>query len=353
MKITDRLIERFLNDECDEIEKQVIRNYFIRRPEMLEKYLTGKTWRDFETKHTLPVQVSEKMLSIIRENTYRKRRSIVIHRGWYMAAALLIAAFGTYWWNTISNTPDVKQVVVKKAATTPKPSYTWQHISNTTPKPISLTLPDSSIVQLSPGSELNYTVPFINNKREIHLKGQAVFHVAKDKSKPFSVHAGKLITTAIGTTFKITAYKENTTKVHLLRGKVRVDADSGLLSKGLKSTFLLPGQELQLNLQEHLLVINKKEKSHHTTALVLTQEKKQKDDSTAIFHNEPLDQLFTTLSEKYQTRISFKPDQLAGMTFTGKFDHRKETLFEFVRTICALNNLGTEEENGMIRIIGQ
>ena len=66
--------------------------------------------------------------------------------------------------------------------------------------------------------------PFQNNKREIYLEGEAYFKVAKDKTKPFTVFAGALATTALGTQFRITA-KKNTPgniTVKLFTGKVAI-----------------------------------------------------------------------------------------------------------------------------------
>jgi hypothetical protein len=41
------------------------------------------------------------------------------------------------------------------------------------------------------------------------------------------------------------------------------------------------------------------------------------------------------------------------MSFTGKYDRRKETLAGFIQTISLLNNLVMHEENGEIIIEGQ
>lgn len=354
MKITEALIERYLNNACDEEEQRVIRNYFIRHPEALQRYLTERSWHSFKPEGKLPEEVSESMLAVIRNNTYQSRKLRITRWRWASVAALLVLALSTYWYTQLNSDPAPK-LVAKKIIEQPKQSYTWQLTSNTSATTLSLTLEDGSRIQLAPQSELTYPVPFENTRRHITLKGQAVFYVAKDPSRPFTVHAGRLATTAIGTVFRITAFEGNTTRVQLLSGKVRVEADSALSAKGLKSTFLLPGQEVQLNTLQHLVVINRKEKIHKNVPSLLAKQKVQHSNSSTvtIFHNEPLDQLLITLSNKYHTKISFRPEQVAGITFTGKFDQQKETLLEFIQTISSLNNLVAMGENGEIRILSQ
>lgn len=353
MQITEALIERFLNNDCNEIEQQAVRNYFIRHPEVMKKYMTEQSWRAFETNNPLREAVSEKMLTIIRQHTYRNRKAIIA-RWWAAAAAVLVLSFGTYWYFHFHAAPPEK-AMAKQTIAPPAPVYNYRNTSNTSSKPLAITLDDGTQVKLAPQSELVYPVPFLKDRRDCTLKGQAIFYVAKDPSRPFTVHAGKLATTAIGTVFRITAFDGKTTSVQLLSGKVRVAADSSLQMKGTNITYLLPGQELQLDLQQHLLVLNPKEKDkiHKPAGTINTQQTEQPNSLVTIFHNEPLEQILITLSKKYLTKISFRPAQVEGMTFTGKYDHRKETLASFLQTISLLNNLVMREENGEIIIEGQ
>jgi RecB family endonuclease NucS len=112
---------------------------------------------------------------------------------------------------------------------------------------------------------------------------------------------------------------------------------------------------VQLDAQQHFLVFDRKEKdkNHRPALAVTTQQTKQTDSTVTIFRNEPLEQILITLSKKYLTKISFRPQQLEGMSFTGKYDRRKETLAGFIQTISLLNNLVMHEENGEIIIEGQ
>ena len=50
-------------------------------------------------------------------------------------------------------------------------------------------LPDGSIVWLNSATSLRFPVSFAANKRQVDLKGEAYFEVAKDKKRPFLVNA--------------------------------------------------------------------------------------------------------------------------------------------------------------------
>lgn len=352
MKITEALIERFLNNDCDEAERQAVKNYIIRHPEVLRRYMTDESWRAFEPHKELPEPVSAKMLSVIQKRTHYNRKAIIMHR-WWAAAAVLLLLSGTYWYIG-SNAALPEKQMAKRTIVQPQSLPGFRLTSNTTTKPLTFTLEDGTRVKLTPNSELTYPVPFPNDRRELNLKGQATFYVAKDASRPFTVYAGRLATTALGTVFRITAFSGKTTRVQLLSGKVRVKADSTVEMKGVNVAYLLPGQELKLNAQQ-FVVLNRKEKDKPNKPMnvVAGLSAAEPDSTVTMFHNEPLEQIFITLSQKYQTKISFRSNQLSGITFTGKYDHRKESLAVFIKTISLLNNLIIREENGEIIIESQ
>ncbi|WEK35498.1 MAG: FecR domain-containing protein [Candidatus Pseudobacter hemicellulosilyticus] len=351
MKITEALIERFFNNDCDEAEQLAVKNYFRQHPEVLRKYMTEPSWKTFETNQSVPGPVAEKMLDMIRQQTYGGRRRMMI-RNWAAAAAAILLITGSAYWlsNSVKKQPAVI-AATEKPVETPAPAN-FHTTANTTGKLQTLILEDSTKVELAPNSTLSYPVPFQSDRRQLTLKGQAVFYVAKDPGKPFTVFAGKLATTAIGTVFRITAFAGKPTSVHLLSGKVRVEADSSIAQKTGNVLYLLPGQALQLNAERHLVLLNKKEKAF-LPVLTLPQKAAAKQDEVMVFRNESLETLFTSLSEKYQVKIVFKPAQVSGMSFTGRYDRHKETLSEFIETISLLNNLVVREENGTILIEGK
>ncbi|WP_127131391.1 FecR family protein [Pseudoflavitalea rhizosphaerae] len=352
MKITEAQIRRYFNNECDTQERQAISEYFIRHPEVLEKYLTEQSWENFEVRLDLPMEISKKLLSAIRTNTYEVQRRRAIRRNWTAAAAILLLITGGIWYTQTNRPKAAKTIAAKEVAPAVAP-LRYQRRFNSTNKTLSLVLEDSSCVQLSPNSELIYPQPFLHDKRSIILKGEARFDVAKDQARPFTVYAGQLATTALGTVFSISAFEGKNIRVHLMSGKVRVEADSSMMTRGMKSAILLPGQQLQLNGLHQMVITDVKVKTRRVPIPVPAKTKAQPGSQLMVFHNESLESIFNRLADHFKTNIQFRPEQMAGMTFTGKFDPEKESLLEFIQTIGLLNNLSAANENGIIQVTVQ
>ena len=84
-------------------------------------------------------------------------------------------------------------------------------------------LPDGSTVFLNAESLIAYSKNFQHNRR-VALKGEAFFEVKTDSLHPFSVATGRLVTTALGTSFNINAFDEDAKlEVILVSGKVKVE----------------------------------------------------------------------------------------------------------------------------------
>lgn len=105
-----------------------------------------------------------------------------------------------------------------------------------------ITLADGSVVKLHSGSSLTYPKHF-GDTRELTLKGEAFFEVAKDSLRPFIVHTGKVSTQALGTSFNISyENKDSTISIALATGLVKVAHNSADDTRQL--ALLQPGQQL-------------------------------------------------------------------------------------------------------------
>ena len=88
----------------------------------------------------------------------------------------------------------------------------------------SITLADGSIIDLNAHSTVR--VHFTSAQRTLELtEGQALFEVARDPSRPFIVHSGRAVVTAVGTQFSVYRKKSGTT-VTVVEGRVAVANDS-------------------------------------------------------------------------------------------------------------------------------
>lgn len=339
MKMTEALIQRFINKECSEQEKDAVRQYLAQHPEELERLLTENSWREFETGETVPDEVSSRMLQAIRAQV----RTVQQVRMKWAAAAAVAAACGIALWIWQSDS-DKRIPAGMAAATVPvhrsmQPAF--HDTINRTNRLLAFSFNDGSQIELAPGSELRYADTFITS-RDFYLKGEAVFHVAKDPVKPFTVYAGRVATTALGTVFKVIA-QPAATRVRLLSGKVMVEPDSLLKTRGVKTAYLAPGQELNLDVEKAI-------------ATVITPHNQAMPDTVNViltFNNEPLENIFNTLSERYHQKITFREGLLTGMSFTGEFNGGKESLNSFIETTCTLNNLTIHRKNKEIYITGQ
>jgi ferric-dicitrate binding protein FerR (iron transport regulator) len=147
---------------------------------------------------------------------YKRERSSIFHyqHHWLKLAAIVLLVIGLplfiFTYTQLEQPSSVAEVTpIEKKTTIGQKSK--------------ILLPDGSIVWLNAESKVTYAADFEGNQRALTLEGEAYFEVKKDKLKPFIVLSGKISTTAIGTSFNISAYPEDSTiEVALITGKVQV-----------------------------------------------------------------------------------------------------------------------------------
>lgn len=84
---------------------------------------------------------------------------------------------------------------------------------------VSFNLPDGTVGWLNSGSSLTYSLPF-NSNRKIALDGEAWFDVVHNEKSPFEITAGNSKVKVLGTSFNVSAYREDYIEVVLQNGKV-------------------------------------------------------------------------------------------------------------------------------------
>src|SRR5204863_2744841 len=100
-------------------------------------------------------------------------------------------------------------------------------------------LPDGSRIWLNKFSKLTWPENYGEEIRTVSLEGEAYFEVAKNKTKPFVVVSGKIITQVLGTVFNVSQQKNGVVKVTLSEGSVLVKKDKNemVLSPGEVATY--------------------------------------------------------------------------------------------------------------------
>jgi transmembrane sensor len=261
------------------------------------------------------------------------------------ASVLLIIAVGYNWLgNKKSATIPVTATVEKSNPIT----VVARHEINTTNKAKRLILPDSSEIILDPSSEVIWSEPFTNNRRDITLKGRARFQVAKDKARPFTVISGQIATTALGTQFTVTAFaKDEFINVQLYEGKVVVKSWDSTRPALKKDFYLLPGEELLYSSRQNTAKVRRFIGDNTANAKQAHDENITDDqpslpvgekESWYMFNNQPLAQVFKQLEEMYGVDIVFTEKDVEKMYFIGKFS-KKDSVNNILKQIAVLNNL--------------
>lgn len=102
-------------------------------------------------------------------------------------------------------------------------------------------LNDGSIVGLKIHSSIEYPEVFLPDKRQLSLKGQAYFDIAKDENRKFIVETNKALVEVLGTAFCIESANEYFS-ISVQRGQVKVTPRDGR-----PSVYVEKGENLYLD----------------------------------------------------------------------------------------------------------
>lgn len=340
MQITDELIERFFKKQCTAAEARQVAKYLNANREVLDKYLSEREWNQPETGAMPPEALWQEAWAAIRA---RKRTARIVYWAKRSAAA---ACIGTLTFMLFHHSGNIKKEKPVAPAAPVIASIEHKITQNNSGRVMAIHLSDSSVVELSPGSELRYDQPFQNNKRELFLEGEAYFKVAKDKTKPFTVYAGSLATTALGTAFSINTGKgvKKQVLVKLFTGKVVIrSADAGL--KGWnKGVYLMPGEQMSYNPENRLVEVGKiKDLPGNTVPLKklpVAADKKTSatTDDGLTFNSDALPEVMDKLAAWYHVKIDYDTAAMQTMNFTGSIT-RSDSLEVVLKVIARMNGL--------------
>ena len=123
----------------------------------------------------------------------------------------------------------------------PAPSHTESYANNTNQES-RFTLGDGSVVHLDANTRIDVHLTRDARRIELQGAGRALFEVAHDASRPFTVTAGTTHTTALGTRFQVERDGERI-RVTLAQGSVAI---AGGQSSSTWEQRLAPGQQLEV-----------------------------------------------------------------------------------------------------------
>jgi transmembrane sensor len=166
-----------------------------------------------------------------------------------------------------------------------------------------VTLSDGTKIWLNSGTTLRYPEQFGEKSRSVSVDGEAFFQVAKMKDNPFTVNSAEMKVEVLGTSFNLSAYKEDAaTSVTLVEGKVAIRN-----SEGKTIANLSPGQMSIKNKDSNTLDIKKVETAFFSAWT----------DGKIYFDDERLDQIAVKLERWFNVEISFDNEKLKAQRFTG------------------------------------
>jgi transmembrane sensor len=342
--VNPELIERFFHKQCNADEAKMVAAYLKAQPLMLEKYLSLYEWDSVTESNVMP----EAFWNEIWQNIQTKNKAKIISlrlRNIAAAACIILIAGATYFYLSMSNknSKPLNAVHINKPA-----KQAVETIANTTKKLMTIVLEDSSIIKLSPASIVQYQVPFPADKRDIILEGEAVFHVAKNKDKPFTVYSGALATTALGTIFSVKKGSDkNSITVKLFQGKVVIHSTNNNLKGWNRDVYLLAGEQLKFNQQTAMLAVGKIDSIKTQTLAIRTDKIKPKADSVnnqITFSNTLLPEVMNKLSVYYNATINYDSLSIATMNFTGTVT-KNDSLPVILKAIGQMNNLEIVEND--------
>ena len=175
-------------------------------------------------------------------------------------------------------------------------------------------LPDGTLVFLNAESSLRYPTTFAGQgQREVSLKGEGYFEVAKDKAHAFVVSSDGQKVEVLGTHFNINTYSAQVgTMTTLLEGSVKV---SDLKSK--TSQLLKPNQQAVLS--GNGIKVSEVEAEYETAWK----------DGFFMFNNEPLGNIMDKVARWYDVKVVYEDEGLKKAEFLGtisKFENISKVL---------------------------
>ena len=181
-----------------------------------------------------------------------------------------------------------------------------------------VTLPDGSQVTLDTRSQLR--VAWSKRERNVKLvRGQALFEVAKDRTRPFVVEARNQRLVAVGTAFDVRV-EGRQMKVTMVEGTVRVEPATATLDGRTTSPspvrMLTAGEQLVVNAQSEDYI-------HRTNPDRATSWQR----GQLIFDDTRLEDAVGELNRYSQTQIVLADPTLADLRLSGAFATGRPNVF--------------------------
>lgn len=201
---------------------------------------------------------------------------------------------------------------------------------------VHFTLPDHSEVWLNSGSKLKFSLNMASlDQRNVTLTGQGYFKVAHDKKHPFIVETEKMKIQALGTSFDVSSYCNDSQVSSILE-----EGSIALINlQNEEFARLTPGQQAVLDKSSNQFSIKNVD-----TALSTSWR-----DGKLIFRNSPLVEVTKQMERWFNCKINVDPKLLnSNILYTATI--QDETLGEVLKMIEISTSVKTKIEKREVSI---
>lgn len=187
-------------------------------------------------------------------------------------------------------------------------------------------LSDGTKIHLNSGSCLKFPIAFIKgHSRKVYLSGEGYFEVAKDRLHPFIVQSGDMNVKVLGTTFNVSAYKEDQNiNTVLVEGSVEVFEQNIPNQKSI----LVPGEKASWMKSNRRLAINKVDVSDYTAWI----------NGQLIFKGLPFRKIVQKLERTYNVSIINNNKDLDNEVFSANFNQDTDKIENIMLYISKIHH---------------
>ena len=285
------LLECFMRGETSPDEERILSDWLHSQEakEQLSNYYQ-ETWKGSNNK--LIAEVQGRMFERVKSQMHNAAQELNRIRRLFQYAAIILLIIGAGIGGHLYTVSLTEPTVTDK-------SYLVQTGKG---QRANITLPDGTVVWLNSYTQLHYNANYGATQRVVSLTGEAYFEVAKDKEKPFIVETAGMNVEALGTTFNVKAYREDSQIIAtLFSGSVRVSSDRD-------NVILSPDENATFERSSGKLIMHKLDNSSYA---------KMWRNNDLVFNGETLEEIAVLLNRMYNVQIIFKSERIKKHRFSG------------------------------------
>lgn len=224
------------------------------------------------------------------------------------------------------------------------PTTTMREVSTTNGQRFTIKFSDGTLARLNSSTTIRFRERFTDGIREVSLRGEAFFEVAKiaaassdgsaEGYSPFIVRAGGAVVQVLGTKFNVKAWPEDErVDVTVANGKVAVgteqDSAKVVLTRGQMVSVLAglpPAGPVRVDIKASMAWI----------------------DGRLVFRDTPLGEVLKSLERQYDLTFSVSDPQLIKLPLTASF--KDESVTEILRIISLTLDLTTKRSDRAVHL---